>query len=250
MKIVTWNCNGALRNKFSALDRLDADLLVIQECEDPQNYPGVYLDWAGHYLWVGDNKHKGLGVFARHGNRVSELSWHGKFTLAGLNPLHPNTTWSTADLKLFLPSKVNDDLSILAVWTKGSKSEVFRYIGQLWKYIQIHKNELAMPNTLIIGDLNSNAIWDKKDRWWSHSGVVAELSELGIHSLYHHARQEEQGAEKEPTFFLQRNLNRAYHIDYAFMSADLLARSTLDIGLQETWLTLSDHLPLMITITP
>jgi exonuclease III len=35
MKIITWNCNGAFRKKFESLVSIDADILVIQECEDP-----------------------------------------------------------------------------------------------------------------------------------------------------------------------------------------------------------------------
>lgn len=68
IKVLTWNCNGALRRKRTALDVFDADLLIIQECEDPALAKDAsYLEWAGHHLWAGTDKNKGVGVFARRG---------------------------------------------------------------------------------------------------------------------------------------------------------------------------------------
>ena len=248
MKIATWNCNGALRKKLPEVDALDADLLIIQECEDPQFYKKQYLDWAGDYLWIGTNKNKGIGVFPKKGNRITLLHWHGSFTIKGLSESHNSVHWSTTDLRLFLPFSVNDRLKILAVWTKGSDKEAFGYVGQLWKYLQLHGKDLSGPASMIIGDLNSNAIWDKDDRWWSHSGVVAELADLGIYSLYHKLRNEEQGQEVEPTFFLQRKLGKPYHIDYAFASNDLASDCNIVVGNPSDWLHLSDHMPLMVTV--
>lgn len=249
MKIITWNCNGALRNKLKEADSLGADLLLIQECENPETAPKYYSDWAGDYLWVGANKNKGIGVFPKNGIRVSALNWHGQFAVTGFKRSHQAHSWTTSDLKLFLPFRINDRLTILGVWTKGSDSEVFGYMGQFWKYLQIHDNDLACPRTMIIGDFNSNVLWDKADRWWSHSGVVAELAQLNIHSLYHHMNGEAHGGESEPTFYLHRNMNKPYHIDYAFASGDLLHSSDIEIGKAADWLHISDHMPLTITVS-
>jgi exonuclease III len=250
MKILTWNCNGALRKKLPDIDSLNADILIIQECEDPQFFKQHYLDWAGDYLWTGTNRNKGIGVFPKNGNRVSALPWHGEFAITGISQIHPSARWSTSDLKLFLPFSVNDNLTMLAVWTKGSDKEAFGYVGQLWKYLQIHGKDMSGPSTMIVGDLNSNAIWDKPDRWWSHSGVISELSDLGLQSVYHQLMKEQQGLETTPTFYLQRNLNKPYHIDYAFASADILSSCELDVGKSIDWLHLSDHMPLVVTVLP
>ena len=40
MKIISWNCNGAFRKKFSKILDFDADIHVIQECEDPARSDG------------------------------------------------------------------------------------------------------------------------------------------------------------------------------------------------------------------
>ena len=230
MRIVSWNCNGAFRKKLHLLEELNADVFVIQECEDPTRTQDVlYQQWSANHVWAGDNKNRGLGVFARPGVRLEPLA---------LDP---------GGLQLFLPLRV-DEITLLAVWTKEADSPTFKYIGQLYKWLQLHKNHLATQKAIVIGDLNSNACWDIWDRWWNHSDVVKELERLGLHSLYHAEAGEAQGVESQPTFFLHRKLEKPYHIDYAFLSEMLMLGAHLTIGAAEHWLEHSDHLPLIVDI--
>jgi exonuclease III len=246
MRIVSWNCNGALRNKVALLDALDADVLIVQECEDPAVSSIAYRNWAGAYLWKGTSKHKGIGVFPKKGNSVRALDWNGSFSLAGLTSAA--SSWSTNELELFLPFKLNGEETILSVWTKGDDNRVFGYIGQLWKYLCIHQSDLSNPKTFVMGDFNSNAIWDKSDRWWNHSDVVRQLATSGLHSLYHVKHALEHGTEETPTLYLQRKREKPYHVDYAFASADILPGCDIQIGCADEWLYFSDHMPLTVTI--
>lgn len=248
MKIVSWNCSGALRNKTKLLDEMNADILVVQECENPANSSEEYKNWAGTYLWSGKNKSKGIGIFARNKHKLMMLDWNGEFNfkIDGVN--HRPLIWRSEQLESFLPCLIDDKTPLLAVWTKQASSKNFSYIGQLWIYLQIHKAKLNHPNQIICGDFNSNKVWDEQDRLWNHSDVVAELQNLGLESLYHAKTGEAQGEEKLPTFFLHRNLAKPYHIDNVYIPNNQIDNSTLKFHNPETWLKYSDHLPIEFEI--
>ncbi|WP_277543147.1 hypothetical protein [Haloarcula laminariae] len=59
MKLVTWNCNQAFRKKQHQLLKLDPEIIVVLECENPaeQGDWSEFTDWR----WTGDNPHKGIG---------------------------------------------------------------------------------------------------------------------------------------------------------------------------------------------
>jgi endonuclease/exonuclease/phosphatase family metal-dependent hydrolase len=107
--------------------------------------------------------------------------------------------------------------------------------------------DLLNDSTILIGDFNSNKIWDYKDRVGNHTDVVNNLALKDIHSVYHKYFDIEQGKENKPTFFLQRNKDKPYHIDYCFASLRLFQKvEKLEIGEYEKWIALSDHTPLTI----
>lgn len=191
MRIVTWNCNGAFRKKFDRITELKADIYIIQECENPtESNHTEYQNWAENYIWMGDTKNKGIAIFAKPEIKLESLDWSNKF--------------KDHSVKHFLPCRINRDFNLLGVWTHRNNSPDFGYMGQFWKYLQVNRSK--MKNILIIGDFNSNKIWDQWDRWWNHSDVVNELKEIGIESFYHKVTGENQGEETKPTLYFQRKL--------------------------------------------
>lgn len=231
MRVVTWNCNGAFRKKFHLLENIRADLLAIQECEDPSRSNREFIDWARNYLWIGKNKNKGVGVFS---SIEFSLKRHD---------------WEDNGLELFLPCKMNDNTNLIAVWIKKANHPYTGYIRQMWEYLQIHKRSIAEIPTIICGDFNSNKCWDKTRRWWNHSDVVRELEGIGFSSLYHLIKGEHQGEETESTLYMQRNLAKSYHIDYVFVSNELLSENAkINVGDPADWLKYSDHVPVIFEI--
>lgn len=210
---------------------LEADVYVIQECEDPAVSTPDYQDWAGDHFWAGNIAHKGIGVFVKNGLSLAPLDWpdHG--------------------LQQFLPVQIDGRLNLLAVWTKRGQTRNMTYIGQFWQYMQHHAS-LWNDETIICGDFNSNVRWDKRGRQWNHSECVKLLDDLGFRSLYHLETGERQGMETRPTLYLQRNLAKPYHVDYIFAregeGAQVVDR--LRVGRATDWLPLSDHMPLVAEI--
>ncbi len=249
LRIASWNCAGALRKKRTLLDTLGADVYIVQECEDPQHADDDYRQWAGQYLWTGTSKHRGLGVFARNGHRLSKVINRARkpisYTCKNSNR---SFSWLPKDPESFIPCRLNDKINLHAVWTKQQKPNTFSYVGQLWQYVRSNQRKLKKPATIICGDFNSNKIWDKKHGEWNHTSVVEDLAKLNISSLYHRQTGDAQGEESQATFYLYRHLDKPYHLDYVFLSEDLQHNATLYVAADQPWLTHSDHLPLIFTI--
>jgi len=233
MRLITWNCQGAFRKKEDIILAYRPDIMVVQECENPDKVvlnlktPKPY----NHY-WYGDNVHKGICIYS--------------FT-DYLIKLSPNFNPEFRYILPFLVSGHGHTFTLFAIWAMGNKENYeARYIGQVWLAINYYA-ELLGGATILVGDFNSNKIWDNKARVGDHSAVVNKLLESNIQSIYHRHFKIDQGKEKHPTFFLQRNFDKPFHIDYCFASADILDKvQNIEIGTYENWSTCSDHTPLII----
>lgn len=235
MKIVSWNCNMALRNKWAKLALLDADIYVIQECAQG-DIQAIEASSGMQNFWMGANKHKGLGLLVRKPYKAEAfedtgLTWIGSVSISGPETFH-----------------------LYPVWTAISKQDrSLRYIRQVHLLIDRLEQEDVSGGTVIIGDFNSNTIWDKEHGDRSHSRAVERLKALGVSSSYHLNTNVEQGSENQiaPTIYFRKNRALPYHIDYCFASRALQERLvSVEIGHHDDWIAHSDHMPLSVTFRP
>lgn len=231
MRIVSWNCQGGFKNKVHLLDTFAADVLVIQECEKPTDRHPSYQSWAGKHAWIGSENRKGLGIFVKGGHKIEILDW------------------PDAAASLFLPVLINGTMQLIGVWTQHAKPASMSYVGQFWHYLQANRERLN-ETSILIGDFNSNTIWDKPRGLWSHSICVADLADREIVSLYHKVHNECQGQETRPTFYLHRNVEKPFHIDYAFVHESMLLNTKPNfwMGAPADWLQHSDHMPIWFDV--
>ena len=233
MRIITWNCQGAFRKKADIILFEKPDILVVPECE----HPNKLLFNSGNqrptdFYWHGISSHKGIGIFSFSDYKIELLDiFNPKF-------------------KYILPLRItghNCSFTFFAIWAMNDKeNREARYIGQIWLALNYYA-DILNNSTILIGDFNSNKIWDYKGRVGNHTDVVNKLAEKNIFSTYHKYFKEEQGKESQPTFFLQRNENKPYHIDYCFASENLIGKiENVSIGNYNKWIAYSDHTPLII----
>lgn len=233
MKLITWNCQGAFRKKAHAILSHNPDILIVQECECPEKL--IYKPAAPtpkHTFWYGDNPNKGIGIFS-----------YSDYKIEVLEEFNPK-------FRYIIPLRVTgrgESFLMFAIWAMPCKeNHDARYIGQVWLAIN-HYTELINQPAILIGDFNSNKIWDKKKRIGNHTDVVNKLADRNIHSIYHRHFNEEQGKEQQPTLFLQKKQTKPYHIDYCFASASIADKvKEVEIGTYKNWIEYSDHAPLVI----
>ena len=105
MRLITWNCNMAIHNKFDTLLALRPDVALLQECASPDIPVAqpVYAASSSH-AWTGTLATKGLAVLGFGAWSVAPL-------LAGPRG------------NLSLPVRVHGPRSftVLALWTQGPR---------------------------------------------------------------------------------------------------------------------------------
>ncbi|MEP6466762.1 MAG: endonuclease/exonuclease/phosphatase family protein [Parafilimonas sp.] len=234
MKIITWNCNMAFRNKANLILKYSPDILIIPECEHPQKlvFKNKELN-PTDTLWFGQNQNKGLGIFSYSDFSFKVLDVHNE------------------NFKMIIPVEVSNKnfrSNLFAVWANNPKDIDGHYITQVWKALHYYDAIITGNKTILIGDFNSNTIWDKPRRAGNHSTVVKKLEEKKIYSVYHKHFNQIQGKEKHPTLYMYRHKDKPYHIDYCFASSDMLQYLKLvEVGKHRSWRNYSDHVPLIVT---
>jgi len=234
MRIITWNCNMAFRKKAEAILQYKPDILVVPECEHPDKlkFDDDTLK-PTDVLWFGSNQSKGLGIFSYCDSRLKVLRCH-----------KPEFRW-------VVPVAVKGkqfNFTIYAIWAYNPTDPDGCYVTQVWKAIHQYNRMLGRKNTIMAGDFNSNTIWDKPRRVGNHSAVVARLERKGIRSAYHSHFKQLQGKEEHPTLYMYRHKDKPYHIDYCFVSQDMLDKlQSVEIGEYEYWRKYSDHVPVIAT---
>lgn len=237
MKIISWNCNCAFRNKFHLLMDEKPDVMIIPESESPE-----YLEShrgnipARCHLWAGKTPSKGLSIFTFNGYSARIADFY-----------NPN-------YKFIVPVEIRKGTHkflLFAVWTITAENNntYSGYVVQACKALQYYRPQLR-EDSILAGDFNSNKLWDTHfTRSYNHSSLIELLCGQGFFSLYHHLRGEAQGEETTGTLYMLKQENRPYHIDYFFMHHSLMPQvKKFQIGTYADWIAASDHMPLTLEI--
>jgi exodeoxyribonuclease III len=226
----------AFRKKAGIILKHGPDILIVQECEHMDKLKfGNKIPSPNDSLWFGNNQNKGLGIFSYNSFRLKLRKTY--------NPL----------LKTIIPISVTGgqfNFTLYAIWAWNPADPDGHYVEQIWKAIHHYDKHLTNKPVILAGDFNSNTIWDRKYREGNHSNVVKRLEEKKIYSTYHWHYKQEQGKENHPTLYMYRHKDKPYHIDYCFVSADLIGKlESVEIGKHKFWAKHSDHVPLIVSFT-
>jgi exodeoxyribonuclease III len=194
MRLLTWNLSrGTLDRKGGAVASLGFDIAVLPEIAKPR-------ELNEHALWFGESSKQGMAVLSSE-----------KYTLHEL-PRSDDIP------KLIVPIEVRGPRSftLLAVWTLHHKQ--YRYVRAASMAIDYYSRLFDAGPVVMLGDFNANKIWDRRHpESLNFSSMAARLERRGLMSAYHHLREQEFGSETDPTFYLQWNESKPYHIDYCFL---------------------------------
>jgi hypothetical protein len=238
LRIVSWNCNMALYQKFDRLIALRPDVAVIQECASPER--DAARGWTppcSDRDWIGFNADKGLGVFTFGGLRLRRhRGFSDAFALAlpvevwGRGRLNLLGFWR-ADERRIPAGATNDPLAMLHHYR--------RFISTPWSVVAGDFNLLPQQMSLRPGQRGKPSI-------------VELLARAGLRNADTIRPADAAGGDDtlRRTHYHQRKPGRGFVVDYLFAPRHEAGRLTrFEIGAPRDWLPWSDHVPLVAEFT-
>lgn len=223
MRLATWNCQSGLDNNWGAVEALDADALVVQECGSgtPDQVKGQD-GWT--CAWQPGRWHKGLAVLARSPYRIESREPSEPFAVSTL-------------------ISGPDQFRFVGFWAMTPNDAGYEYPQQAARLIEGLPDD-GIP-IVVAGDFNAS----KSD---AHAANVKSLEARGLVSAYHAYHDLDRfGDEPDHTSYFQWQASRPYHMDFVFVPATWHIRS-VEVGTFEDYpgRRLSDHVPVIVTVSP
>ena len=164
LRIVTWNCNMALRLKFDRLRSLRPDVAVVQECADPDAVGKGWRPDCTSYDWIGFNPDKGLGIFTfgdlaltRHSNYAETYTLYLPVTVSG---------WC--------------HFNLLGMWAADPRRIPAGTTNDPFPALQHYHDFLAAEPSVVAGDFNRLPQQMSVQRNGPGSSVVDLLADAGL----------------------------------------------------------------------
>ena len=237
VRLVEWNVAMSLQKKASLLEKLKPTVAILPESAHPdKTTQALKSAGATSIQWIGANQHKGLTAAA-----------FGDWQIRIDDSYDPGYQW-VMPLHLTGPREVR----MLAVWDfnhRGSGYESARRLGACRASMEHYEQFLAGDSDAVVitGDFNNSVYWDKPNNSVKFGDFMDQLESRGFVSAYHFHHQCARGAEPDATLWWMKNVDKTYHIDYAFVSRPEAVRA-VTVGTSEEWIAHSDHSPLTVDL--
>lgn len=240
MKLVIWNCSQGLHRKALKLLELTPDIAIVPKAARQAR---TLVSKATGSVWVGEEKNKGLGVYAFNGYKLE------------LHPSYDKQLQWVAPIIVTGPTRY----LLFAVWAMNHWATDFhpdqRKRGQVETALEVYDPLIKSSGLplVVAGDFNSCLTWDKREKHSRHANAHRALEARGLRSVYHTVRGEAQGHEIEPTIYWRDRSKTGpqYQIDFCYVPESWFTPSpSVVVGAFSPWVeeNWSDHVPLIVDI--
>ncbi len=236
LRIISWNCNMALYQKFDRLLSLQPDVAVIQECASPER--DAARGWCppcSDREWVGFNADKGLGIF----------------TFGNLR-LRRHKTFSDA-FSLYLPVQVSGrcQLNLLGLWRADDRKLPAGSTNDPLAALRYYRRFVSTASSVVAGDFNLlPQQMSQRPGQGGSSSIIELLARAGLRNADTIRPPASAEDSLRRTHYHQRKPGRGFVVDYLFVPRREAARLSLfEVGNPRDWIQWSDHVPLLAEFT-